>query len=267
LVTSKKRKMEDREDVPVEVPSVPLKEETEDELALRALLKPEEDDSVGVKVDVIPMSALNGFTRPQDETDAFRQDVVQRPDSSTLADYDRVPVSQFGAALLRGMGWKEGTAASRTRKGPVKPWTPEARPALLGLGAKEREALDDGSQNQKRVSRPDKTYVPLVRREREPSLNSSSRPRSHSPSSRGQSSRDHRSSKDDYRSSKDDYRSSRDDYRSSRDDRELSRREESSSETDRRDRYRERSRERGSSGREESRREESRAGHRYRDRH
>lgn len=31
-----------------------------------------------------------------------------RPDESTLDDYESVPIEQFGLAILRGMGWKDG---------------------------------------------------------------------------------------------------------------------------------------------------------------
>ena len=65
------------------------------------------------------------------------------------------------------MGWKPGQAASRKRTGPVEPYLPTARPALLGIGAKEREVLDDGSKNGKRKhgqSKQDKMkYLPLVK--------------------------------------------------------------------------------------------------------
>jgi hypothetical protein len=72
-----------------------------------------------------------------DETAQFRKDVSKRPDSSTLEDYERIPVGQFGLALLKGMGWKEGTAATkRGRAGLVEAYVPQARPSLLGIGAK-----------------------------------------------------------------------------------------------------------------------------------
>lgn len=51
-----------------------------------------------------------------DETTAFRNDVKNRPDEATMEDYERVPVDQFGAALLRGLGWKEGEGVGRNRK-------------------------------------------------------------------------------------------------------------------------------------------------------
>lgn len=53
---------------------------------------------------------------PADETEAFREDVKTRPDEATMEDYERVPVEQFGAALLRGLGWKEGEGIGRNRK-------------------------------------------------------------------------------------------------------------------------------------------------------
>ena len=31
-----------------------------------------------------------------------------RPEESTIEDYEEVPLEQFGMAMLRGMGWKEG---------------------------------------------------------------------------------------------------------------------------------------------------------------
>lgn len=162
------------EDAPTDQapPTPDVKEETEDEKALRAILasaNPDDDGTNVPTIDAIP-SGGNAWTRPADETDAYRQDVLTRPDEATLDDYDRVPVAEFGAALLRGMGWKPGTAASRTRTGPAEPWLPTARPALLGIGAKERVVADDGTpQNGKAKAkgRPERRYVPLVKRERE----------------------------------------------------------------------------------------------------
>ena len=160
-------------------------EETEDQKAIRALLAGANGDGGeldGPQIDIIPVVT---------EDDAYQQDVVELPDSATLDDYERVPVSQFGAALLRGMGWKEGTGASKTGKGPVQPYLPAARPALLGIGAKEKEVLDDGSKKKK--GRPDKRYVPLIKKERRegdreydsaPASGSSSRSRRRTPEPR-----------------------------------------------------------------------------------
>jgi G-patch domain len=131
--------------------------ETEDQRAIRAILASATGEATpldGPSIDIIPMTSATVT-----EADAFQQDVRDLPDVATLDDYARVPVSQFGAALLRGMGWKEGTAASLTRSGPVEPYLPEARPALLGIGAKPREE-NVGAK------RPEKRYVPVVKMEK-----------------------------------------------------------------------------------------------------
>ncbi|KAF9268751.1 hypothetical protein L218DRAFT_852827 [Marasmius fiardii PR-910] len=133
-------------------------EETEDQRALRAIL-------AGVDGGEDSVLEIPAISAPISEEEAYKQDVNELPDSATLDDYSRVPVEQFGAALLRGMGWKEGTAASRKGKGIAEPYIPEARPALLGIGAKEMETFDDGSA--KRSKRPERRYVPVVKRDRD----------------------------------------------------------------------------------------------------
>ena len=136
---------------------------------------------------------------PISEAEALRQDVAELPDVSTLEDYNRVPVSQFGAAMLRGMGWKEGTAATRKAgRGLVEPYLPAARPALLGIGAKEQEVYDDGSKKTRKSTRPERRYVPIIKQERSDSANGSRRERSRSPRRSGASSR--RNSPDRYAS-------------------------------------------------------------------
>ena len=161
------------EDVVEETTEVEMQavEETEDQKALRAILAEAsgEAEHEGPILDIIPT--------PISETDALKQDVEELPDAATLEDYARVPVSQFGAALLRGMGWKEGTAASRKPgKGLVEPYLPSARPALLGIGAKEQEVFDDGSKNNKR-KRPERRYMPVVKQDRADTASPNGNPR------------------------------------------------------------------------------------------
>ncbi|KAF8967821.1 DExH-box splicing factor binding site-domain-containing protein [Flammula alnicola] len=147
----------EEEDIKMEV----VEEETEDQKALRAILA-ESSGEVFMKAPVIDI-----IPTPVSEEDALKQDVEELPDVATLEDYARVPVSQFGAALLRGMGWKEGTAATRKPgKGLVEPYIPAARPALLGIGAKEQEVYDDGSKKNSKSRRPERRYVPIIRQER-----------------------------------------------------------------------------------------------------
>jgi hypothetical protein len=102
---------------------------TEDELALQALL--------GDK----PKSTL---TIPQiSEQEAFERDYEDAPDEPTLDEYASVPVEEFGDAMLRGMGWKDGETFGKAKKGakPAQPRPVEKRPALLGIGAKHDKAI------------------------------------------------------------------------------------------------------------------------------
>jgi len=170
-----------QEAMEADVHSMKAEDEDEDKRALRAILAGANGEAHdGPAIDVIPMSVS--------EAEAYKQDVEELPNPATMDDYERVPVSQFGAALLRGMGWKEGTAATRQPgKGLVEPYLPAARPALLGIGAKEKDLFDDGSKkNSKANRRPDKRYVPVVRMERDdrPASRTGRSERSRSPRSR-----------------------------------------------------------------------------------
>lgn len=83
------------------------------------------------------------------EQDAYQRDIQRTGEASTLADYEAMPVEEFGAALLRGMGW-DGKEQGKIKE--VK-----RRPNRLGLGAKElKEDEDLGGWNQggKKKHRP-----------------------------------------------------------------------------------------------------------------
>lgn len=102
--------------------------ETEDEEAMDALLG-------RTKKSELSIPAIT-------EEDVFQNDVTEAPDMATLEDYTRVPVEQFGAAMLRGMGWKDGDGIGLNKgKKQEKSKIPERRPALLGIGAKEEAAV------------------------------------------------------------------------------------------------------------------------------
>jgi G-patch domain len=176
---TKRRKFGNGDNVDVKMEQVKTEDEytrpdqglTEDEKAVQAMMnaakKAGSGEEDGPEIEAIPLLPSADWRRPKTETEAFQEDIVTRPDSCTLDDYQRVPVEQFGIALLRGMGWAPGTGASRSGRGPTETFTPSQRPALLGLGAKEREAVDDGRKRQKKSTRPDMRYVPAVARERE----------------------------------------------------------------------------------------------------
>uniref|UniRef100_A0A673J8X9 G-patch domain and KOW motifs-containing protein n=1 Tax=Sinocyclocheilus rhinocerous TaxID=307959 RepID=A0A673J8X9_9TELE len=79
---------------------------------------------------------------PQGFEDGDKVKVDLRPESSTDADYDRVPVEAYGLAVLKGMGWKQGEGIGHTFKQDVKPIEHQLRPKGLGLGA-DRSAIRD----------------------------------------------------------------------------------------------------------------------------
>ncbi|KAF3929020.1 hypothetical protein ABW20_dc0101195 [Dactylellina cionopaga] len=139
-------------------------EKTEDQLAMEALLA---GDKAKASTLTIPAVAGNvadeqGFL--QNEDDAYRADVASRPEAATLEEYAAVPVEEFGAALLRGMGWKEGEAIGRSGSAS-KPRVVERRAAFLGIGAKGIGAEEIGAWgkgDKKKRQRVDKTYLPIT---------------------------------------------------------------------------------------------------------
>jgi len=76
-------------------------------------------------------------------------------EKSTLEDYDRVPVSDFGLAMLRGMGWKAEEGIGLKNKRVVEMREPEVRPRGLGLGAERPQSNKDilPPSNQKKKSK------------------------------------------------------------------------------------------------------------------
>ena len=119
------------------------------------------------EIDAPQIGRLNG---PGDnEDDSFRLDVASRPDSASLDEYAAVPIEEFGAALLRGMGWKEGDVVGKRKTQSITTRVVERRPALLGIGAKEVPVgVGDELGAWGRVARGkrklDKTYNPVLLR-------------------------------------------------------------------------------------------------------
>jgi hypothetical protein len=120
-------------ETPAAAPEPPL---SDDQVALNALLG---KSSIPKGPDlIIPTSTSTSATPPppaQSETDTYRQAIASAPPVSTLEDYERVPVEEFGAALLRGMGWK-GEKVAQPKEG-------KRRLNLLGLGAKELKGAEE----------------------------------------------------------------------------------------------------------------------------
>jgi len=144
---------------------------TEDELAIAALMGTTKQQSDLV---IAHASETNGWRDGRldgNEDDAYRKDVSSRPDIPTLEDYAAVPVEEFGAALLRGMGWRGGEELGGKGRKPGdksgKLRLVEKRPAFLGIGAKPVTDIPElgawGKGDKKKHGRPDTTYIPVVK--------------------------------------------------------------------------------------------------------
>ncbi|KAH9811096.1 DExH-box splicing factor binding site-domain-containing protein [Melampsora americana] len=147
---------------------------TLEEKAIQELMKgSREDSSLETKKEIEPILireqdeslSRSSSDSDEDETSMFRKDVSRRPNPSSLEDYERVPVGSFGLALLKGMGWKEGTSASKNgRLGLLEAIVPKARPSLLGIGAKPLVLDDQGKNGEWNGDRDGKEFVPLIRK-------------------------------------------------------------------------------------------------------
>ena len=140
----------------------PAKARTDDELAMDALLGKTTTDKTLV---------IEGNNAPLTEEDAFDHDIASAPDMATLDDYARVPVEQFGAALLRGMGWKDGEGIGSQKGKRLAKDTgklPERRAALLGIGAKENAAIaqEMGAWGKASRGKDAKVYNPVLIRDK-----------------------------------------------------------------------------------------------------
>jgi hypothetical protein len=164
LMVTKKDVNDDTQmvDANVDIRAEETKPKTADEEALDALLGNKKSTLVIERTE----EPDTRFTARANDTNSYRSDVADRPESATLADYDAVPIEEFGAALLRGMGWKEGDPIGRRKGAVVKPRVVEKRPALLGIGAKEvpegMEEFGAWGKGSKKSSRIDRNYNPLV---------------------------------------------------------------------------------------------------------
>ncbi|KAG0344092.1 hypothetical protein BG004_004753 [Podila humilis] len=108
---------------------VTQKEESIDELAARTIV----EELTGENNIEARRLVLEGQENIHvDDVEAFQKNLEELPDEATLEDYEKVPVEEFGAALLRGMGWTGDAKGSEAIEF-------NRRPALLGLGAKPKE--------------------------------------------------------------------------------------------------------------------------------
>ena len=97
----------------------------------------QEDD-----VPLTMLNRLNGIDEIKEEDKKLKHDVENRPDSNN-EDYGSMPVEEFGKAMLRGMGWKEGGSIGLSNPTKVKPIEYVPRAGRLGLGADPKKDHTD----------------------------------------------------------------------------------------------------------------------------
>jgi hypothetical protein len=115
-----------------------------------------------------PTSTLTIPATATTEEDTFASTFHSAPPAPTLSDYAAVPVEEYGAAMLRGMGWKgPSTVPSAPTKNGKKPsLLPTKRPALLGIGAdpnaaKQAEELGAWGKSSARRGKEPTMFIPV----------------------------------------------------------------------------------------------------------
>ena len=99
--------------------------------------------SSGANTNLVVASASVKQEPGDNSREQLQRDLANLPDTSEDA-YEQVPVSQFGAALLRGMGWVEEADATKKKASSSEGAMP--RPHRLGLGAiPKAEMADDNN--------------------------------------------------------------------------------------------------------------------------
>lgn len=88
-----------------------------------------------IELPILQQNAVPGLTDITDAKEKYLHDMALRPDNVDEDDYNAVPIEDFGAAMLRGMGWVEGKGSD------MAPILHKPRPNLLGLGAKPAPPL------------------------------------------------------------------------------------------------------------------------------
>ncbi|KAI0597636.1 DExH-box splicing factor binding site-domain-containing protein [Biscogniauxia sp. FL1348] len=94
------------------------------------------------------------------EQDSYQRAMREAAEVSTIEEYSEIPEGEFGAAMLRGMGWKGEDTGS-------KPKEVKRRPHLMGLGSKEDEEIRKGELARKHGHRERRPRLDEYRRDRE----------------------------------------------------------------------------------------------------
>lgn len=112
-------------------------------------LNSDDSDDNNDKTAAIPLMMKNRLPQAKEGVVMDEKyDISLRPEESTMEDYNSIPVTSFGSAMLRGMGWSEKKAIGGINKAAVAPVEYIPRHKGLGLGAEKGK--DTKQKNRKR---------------------------------------------------------------------------------------------------------------------
>ncbi|KAI0156662.1 DExH-box splicing factor binding site-domain-containing protein [Hypoxylon sp. FL1284] len=131
--------------------------QTEDKDAMDALLGKKRKSAKDL---VIQDASRRGTPATPSEQDSYRRKVEEAAEISTIEEYDQIPEGEFGAAMLRGMGWNGEERGS-------KPKEVKKRAHLMGLGSKEDEEIRKGELARKHGHRDRRPRLDEYRRDKE----------------------------------------------------------------------------------------------------
>ena len=136
----KKEKTKEKKDEPV----IPLPSNL-----FRPSERKEEDDQKKKK-SILQQQVFPGMEKLRSESDKLKLELSFRPTENNVTSdkYEKVPVSAFGAAMLRGMGWKG--------KIDEKDETIQPRGRRVGLGAAAKPPEMIKKSKHKKRRRPDR---------------------------------------------------------------------------------------------------------------
>ncbi|KDO27972.1 hypothetical protein SPRG_07249 [Saprolegnia parasitica CBS 223.65] len=119
--------------------------------------------AVGDDAPILFRNKLPGLENLTNENDKFKHDISMRPDDMDIHSdaYEAVPIEEFGAALLRGMGW-----SGKDRVQPTGSKV-QMRHQRLGLGATPKPPMPGDSKKKKRNMTLDTKPIRLVEKPRE----------------------------------------------------------------------------------------------------
>ncbi|KAI1306310.1 DExH-box splicing factor binding site-domain-containing protein [Xylaria venustula] len=110
--------------------------------------------------DLIIQGSASKSKPPFSEQDAYQKSMTEAAEVSTIEEYSEIPEGEFGAAMLRGMGWKGEEFGS-------KPKEVKRRPHLMGLGSKEDEEIKKAELAKRHGHRERRPRLDEYRRDRE----------------------------------------------------------------------------------------------------